>query len=336
MRKSTAQKRKIRSLYVKRRNKKVKATLLVGISLGLLGIFFLGKSIIAPAVSAYSSGSSDLKDKDIYSTLLVEKDDADFVKTAKILIFQKKDAKLYSINIPVDLKIDLPGRFGEEEYQKILKLAETTGEVGKSEELLIEATKKVLKINVDRYIITTKDSLDLINGAIFKKEFGLLAPWETTNLIKNSQLNFTGGELLDMVMFARGLTDRDISYIDLNQVADLGLKLRDITLSGAMARESMGVVVLNGTGKPDVAKEASPVFQNMGARISLTANAENEYEKSYLVTDDPLSATARYIKSYYPNINIVNTASASSLGEGLLDRGDICVIVGFDILAQQE
>lgn len=336
MRKSTAQKRKIRSLYVKRRNKKVKSALLTGFAFGLLGLFFLVKSVIVPAVSAYSSNSSDLKDKDIYSTLVVEVDSDSLIKSAKVLVVQRKDTKLYSITLPVDLKIDLPGRFGEEEYQKILRLAQTVGDQAGGIDLLVEASKKILKFNVDRYVIADAELVEVINRSVFNKDLSLLTPWEMKNFLESTRHNLSGREMLDLIMFTKGLGDRDIASFDLNRVADLGLKLRDITLSGDVAKESLGIVVLNGTGVANVAGEASEVFQNMGARISLTANAENEYEKSYVVTDEPLGATVRYIKSYYPNINIISSVSASSLGEDLLDRGDICVIVGFDILAQQE
>ncbi len=331
MRKSTAQKRKKHSLYVKRRNKKVKSALLVCFSLGLLGVFFLVKSVIAPTVSAFSSGSNDLKDKNIYSVLLVEKDAADLIKSMKLLVIQKKDNKLYSISLSPKIKIDLPGRFGEEEVQKILKLAQTVDTGVAGPDLLVATTKKLLRLNVDRYLIIQTEAYGQIHRAIYNKELKILLPWEFKKVFGDSGTNLSGEEVLDLLIFTRGLDDRNLEDIDLDQVADFGLKVRDITLSGTVSQESLGIVILNGTNKPNVAKDVAQVFQNMGSRISLIDNAENEYEKSYLVTDNPLSATARYIKSYYPGMSVISKDSATSLGEDLLDRGDICVIVGFDI-----
>ena len=336
MRNGTAQKRKKHSLYVKRRNKKVKTAFLVGSSVVLLAVFFLVKSFIVPAVSAFSSESNNLKDKDIYSIIFVEKGENNIIKTAKLLVAQKSDNKLYSINIPTSTIVDLPGRLGEEEYGKILEISMSMDQNNNSAGLLVESTKKLLKINVDRYAISTTLAFNSIDNAVFEKDVSLILPWEFKKTAAQTDTNLSVGEALDFVNFARGLNARDVTEIDLGQVADMNLIIRDLSLNGEVAQESLGVVILNGTGVGNAAKETSQVFQNMGARISLISNAENEYEKSYLVTDNPLSATARYIKSYYPNINIVSKSSAASLGEDSLDRGDICVIVGFDILEQLE
>ncbi|MFH1295262.1 MAG: LytR C-terminal domain-containing protein [bacterium] len=294
------------------------------------------KSVIAPAVSALSTGSSNLRGKDIYSLLLVERDSSDVIKRAKLLLVQTVDHKLYSIDVAPDVKVDLPGRLGEEEYQKIYKLARTLDGEFNGAVLLTEATKKLLQVNVDRYLVMEGPAFNLVDGAVFHKELGLLFPWESLKLVEQAETNLSAGELLDIVIFARGLRQLEREEINPEQIADLGLKLRDVTLSGAVAQENLGVVVLNGTGVPNMAKEVSDVLWNMGGRISLAGNAENVYEHSYLITDDAFSATVKYISDFYPDIKIINKSAAASLGEDLLDRGDICLIVGFDILAQLE
>lgn len=334
MRKGAAQKRKKHSLYVKRRNKKARAVLLVGSSIVLLSIFFLVKSLIAPAVSAFSSGSNDLKDKDIYSVLLIEKGRDSVVRTATLIVLQKADNKLYSINIPVYTKVDLPGRFGEEEFSKIAEIVSSLDGSADESDLLVLTTKKLLKVNVDRYLISDSESFDRIQGAVFNKELGAFLPWQLKGFIQQVDTNLNAAEAVEFISFSRKLSSRDIVNIDLNQVADINLRMRDISLNGSVARESLGVVILNGTGVGNVAKEVSQVAQNMGSRVSLVANADNEYQESYLVTDAPLSPTAIYLRSYFPHMNVVSKASAASLGEDLLERGDISVIVGFDILEQ--
>jgi len=336
VRKSTALKRKKHAIYAKRRNKKVKAVVLTGLAGVLLASLFAIKSIVLPTVSAFSSKSSDLKSKDIYSILLVQKTDDGFITSAKVLIVQKKDKKLYSVELDPEKKLDLPGRFGEENYKTILKLADSVASEVAGSQLLTETTKGLLQLAVDRYLILDTAGFETVESGLYRKNLGSILPWQLNKMLSESETNMVGGELLDLFLSVRSLKDRDFETVKLDQVADWSLKIRDITLNSQVAKESRGVVILNGTGRPNVAKQSAQVLQNVGVRISLTDNAENDYEKSYLVTDDPTSATVGYIKSYYPNITIVSRAKASSLGEVLLDRGDICLIIGFDILASTE
>lgn len=336
MRNITALKRKRRATYAKRRNKKVKAVFLTGFAFVFLALFFAIKSVLIPAVSAFGSRSNSLKSKDIYSILLVNRDDSDLVNSAKVLIVQKKDRKLYSIVINPKSRFDLPGRFGTENLQTILKLAASVGKRAYGPDLLVETVKDHLKLSIDKYIILGSGEFEKLETGLYKKDLSMFFPWEINHIIKAGDTNLTSGDLLDLLMFTRGLKDRSFETVNLDQVADWSLRIRDITLNADVSKESLGIVILNGTGRPNVAKQSAQAMQNVGARVSLTDNAENEYEKSYLITDDPTSATARYIKSYYPNINIISRSKASSLGEALMDRGDICLILGFDILGGME
>ncbi len=336
MRKGTALQRKKRAIYAKRRNKKVKAVVLTGLAGILLALFFAIKSVLIPAVFAFSDKSSNLKSKDIYSILLVQTDQENLIKLAKVLIAQKKDKKLYSVELDPEKKLDLPGRFGEESYKTILKLAESVGDGASGPKLLVETTKDILQFAVDRYLILDSSGFESVESSLYGRDLGAILPWKVNKVLTLVKTDMTKSEALDLVLFARSLENKDFENIELGQVPDWSLKIRDITLNAQVARESKSIVILNGTGKPNLARQFAQVLQNVGARISLTANAENDYEKSYLVTDDPTSATVGYIKSYYPGVTVVSKTKALSLGELLLDRGDICLIVGFDILAFTE
>ena len=336
MRKSTALKRKKHPRYAKRRNKKVKAVVLTGLAGVLLASFFAIKSIVLPTVSAFSSKSSDLKAKDIYSILVVQKTDQDLVTSAKVLIVQKKDKKLYSVELDPETKLDLPGRFGEESYKAILKLADSMEDQISGPQLLVQATTDLLQLAVDRYLILNAEGFEYIESGLYRKNLVSVLPWKLSGFLSENVTDMAGGELLDLLLFARSLEDRSFETINLDKVADWSLKIRDITLNAEVSEESLGVVILNGTGRPNVGKQTAQILQNVGSRISLVDNAENNYEKSYLVTDNPEKATVTYIKSYNPGITVISKTKATSLGELLLDRGDIGVILGFDILATTE
>lgn len=331
MRNGTAQKRKKRSLYVKRRNKKAKSVLVAGISLFLLAGFFAIKTVIAPAVSAFSSKSADAFDKDIYSLLLVEKDQKDAIKTLNLVVVQRTDNKLYSINIPPFTKLDLPGRLGEEEIGRTLEIGQSLKYGNNKNALLLESVTKILNLNVDRYLISFGDSFNSVQKSVFDKDLGFLLPWQYKKLSQDVETNLSPREIYQLTLFTRALRAESTEVINMADFADLNLKIRDITLSGEVAKESLGVVILNGTGVSNMAKDVSDACQNMGIRVALTANAENEYQNSYLITDDATTATAKYLLEYFPELKVMDKRSASSTGEDAVERGDLTIILGFDI-----
>jgi hypothetical protein len=331
VRNGTAQKRKKRSLYVNRRNKKVKSVLVAGISLFLLSGFLVIKTLVAPLVSAFDATSSNAFDKDIYSLLLVERDQRNVIKTLNLLIAQKTDNKLYSINISPFTKVDLPGRLGQEELGKTLEIGQSLTYGDAKTSLLVESVTKLLNLHVDRFIVSTEDSFNSVQKSVFDKDLGYLLPWQYKKLAQDVETNLSPREIYQFSLFTRGLKSSDLEVVNLTDFADLNLKIRDITLSGEVAKESLGLVILNGTGVSNMAKGVSDACQNMGIRVALTANAENEYQNSYLITDDATSATARYILEYFPELKVMDKRSASSTGEDAVNRGDLTIILGFDI-----
>jgi hypothetical protein len=331
VRNGTAQKRKKRSLYVNRRNKKAKSVLVAGISFFLLLGFLLVKTLVAPLVSAFDAKSSDAFDKNIYSLLLAERDQKNSVKTLNLLIVQKTDNKLYSINISPFTKVDLPGRLGQEELGKTLEIGQALGYGDSKTALLIESVTKMLNFHVDRYIISTEDAFNSVQKSVFDKDLGYLLPWQYNKLSRDVETNLAPREIYQFTLFTRGLRSSDLEVVNLTDFADLNQKIRDITLSGEVAKESLGLVILNGTGVSNMAKGVSDACQNMGIRVALTANAENDYQNSYLITDDATSATARYILEYFPELKVMDKRSASSTGEDAVNRGELTIILGFDI-----
>jgi len=305
--------------------------LVTGISLFLLASFFIIKTLIAPAVSAFSSNSADVFDKDVYSLLLVERDQNDAIKTLNLLVVQRTDNKLYSINIPPFTKLDLPGRLGEEEIGKTLEIGQSLNYGSNKYALLLKSVTKILNLNVDRYLISFGDSFNSVQKTVFDGDLGFLLPWQYKKLSQAIETNLSTREIYQLALFTRGLQSNNVEVINMVDLADLNLKIRDITLSGEVAKESLGVVILNGTGVSNVAKAVSDACQNMGIRVALTANAENEYQNSYLITNDATTATAKYLLEYFPELKVMDRKSAGSTGEDAVDRGDLTIILGFDI-----
>jgi hypothetical protein len=321
-------------LHVKRRNTKAKAAVLVLGSVVLLAGLLVVKTLSAPAVSAFSSKSSAVSDKDIYSLLVVEQDQKNAIRTLKLLVVQRTDAKLYALTIPTTTKVDLPGRLGEEELAKVLEIGQSLNYGGTKHALLIESVTKTLNIHIDRYVIASGDTFDAIQKSVFAKDVSLLFPWQYKKLTRDVATNLSAKELYQLVVFVRGLRPENIEELTTTDVADVNLKLRDITLNGAVAKESLGVVILNGTGVSNVARAVADACQNMGMQVALTANAANEYHSSYLITDDASTATVKYLLDYFPELQVMDKRSASATGEHAVERGDVTIIVGFDIQAR--
>lgn len=336
MRNGAAQKRKKRSLYVNRRNKKAKTVLVAGVSFLLLLTFFSIKTLIAPAVSAFSNKSSDAFDKDIYSLLLAEKDQKNVIKTLNLVLIQRPDNKLYTINISPFTKVNLPGRLGEEEVGKTLEIGKSLNYGDSSYTLLLESVTNLLKLHVDRYVISSGESFNVVQKSVFDKDLGFLLPWKYKQLAQDIETDLSTREIYQLTLFTRSLPAENVEVVNARDFADLDLKIRDITLSGDIAKESLGVVILNGTGVSNMAKGVSDACQNMGMRVVLATNAENEYQKSYLITNDPTTVTAKYILDYFPELIVMDKKSASSTGEDAIERGDLTVILGFDIQRRLE
>lgn len=305
-----------------------------------LGIFvFLGtaaflsiKFVFSPIVSAYNGNDNVIKDKSIYSILLVGVDSKDIVESASVIIVQRKDKRLYSIDIPVDSKVELPGRFGEEEYKKVIHVLNSVGEYDKSVQGLLRISKDLIGLNIDKYIIADFEDAKNLSRFLVDRKLGIDFLWELRKTLKKSRNDFSFAELIDLAMFIKALDALDVKLENMSNIENFNLFLRDITLSGDVAQEALSLVVLNGTNRPNLAKKVSSVFENVGVRISFIGNAENVYQKSYLITNNPTQATIKYIRSYYPNINVISKEKALVLNEPLIDRGDAVLIVGFDIL----
>ena len=184
---------------------------------------------------------------------------------------------------------------------------------------------------MDRYLISFGDSFNSVQKSIFANDLKFLLPWQYRKLSQDIETNLSPREVYRLMLFTRSLKLNSLEVVDTEDFADLNLKLRDITLSGNVAKESLGVVILNGTGISNTAKSVSDACQNMGMRVALIANARNEYQSSYLITDDATTATAKYLLEYFPELKVMDRKSASSVDEDAVERGDLTIILGFDI-----
>ena len=332
MRTVTAHKRKRQSLYVKRRNRTLKPALLSAGAFLLLVTFFLVRGLISPIASALSSNASDLKNTDVYSVLLAEKGDDEMITSLKLLIIQKKDKQLFAFAISPTQAIDMPGKLGEEQIGKAVQIGKALLYDTNESQLLSDAVRKLTAYTIDRYIIAPTDTYGIIDQSVFGGGIKMLLPWNFSAFGRGVGTNMSSGEVIDFFLFTNGLEPGDTELYEFAEVADMNAKFRDIALNSDVSAEALDVVVLNGTGSSDLAKIISDMCQNAGMKVILIGNTVNLYERSLIITDNFATPTVKKLLASFPSARLVSRSEALGLDEDLVDRGDVIVVSGFDIL----
>lgn len=345
---STIARRKSPSFLNLLSKKKVLKRVLLSVALVFVSLAFLGsyigyKYLTQNFASAQSNSSYSFKD-DPYPTtsyIVVEKLDASTIKLTKLqyIIMDRETKKVMLFNIPLDLTVDAPGRFGEETLDRFFAL----GTLKDSEDYLKEGTEmmnstlmKIFGFKVDRYVLVSQEFDDNFTKLWSKGQFFNLLKDETSENFRNSlYTSYNFQELYDVSTFVKSLPADRIIYKDINAndlvdttfIDDL---LTDITYNSVLVREGSSIAILNGTGYPGLASFGSRIVTNSGGRVVALGNATSTYEESYIVANDINSESVAYL-SRTLNIKNIVSSSDTNLYENVMDRADITIVLGIDI-----
>jgi hypothetical protein len=279
-------------------------------------IFILGlgfyKKVTENFASASSPNSYSINTSDVY-TLLYISDDAYYFN-----FFDTRNKKIISYKIPLELTLDVPGKYGVEEISKLRALGKL---YAKDDEMLL-VTRSLIKLfgyKVDKYIVSGRP-LTFSIGDFYQE-------------IENSNVSLSDAYF--MYSFAKSLpSDRLIkkdftsNYSDHQELIDSEIK--DITFDSKVALEKKSVAVLNGSDMPGLAIYASRIIENEGGRVVSVGNSQIPYEESLLVVDDPETETVTQIVRSF-GIGKVLRKSQSLVDENEVDRADIVLILGLDM-----
>jgi len=156
------------------------------------------------------------------------------------------------------------------------------------------------------------------------------------NVQDSLKTDFSSGELWRFYTFLNHLSLENLAFLEfepsyLKDSRPLDEEIRNITFDSDVAFEAKDVAILNGTDISGVATFGGRVVKNIGGRVIAADNARRSYDKTLLVADDSSSETVNYISRFF-DIEQVVTKNAVGLEENVLERADITLILGFDIV----
>lgn len=307
----------------------------------LFSVLFLGgiwgyKAITKPFASAESTTSFDINNSEIVSLAIISVEDINQVpaKTSSIhlLMLDKSSGKVVSYEVNLNTTTDVPGKFGVEPYSNILSLGMLDSDkLSDGSALLISALEKDFAYNVDRYLVVEDSVAKPVLDTFVFGEGNTLLNFETLQKLSLSvDTNVTLSEFFNLFTFVRSLRkDRFIANLfDGGENSDISI--RDITFDSAVSAEKASVGILNGTDTPGIASFASRVIQNTGGHVIAAENASKTYDESFLLVESTDLQVVKEIQKFFDVKNVV-LKSRGAVNEGISDRVDVTLVIGFDI-----
>ncbi|HAI62827.1 MAG: hypothetical protein UU64_C0003G0015 [candidate division WWE3 bacterium GW2011_GWF2_41_45] len=309
-------------------------------------IFLAGYSIYKYLNQAFASASSAdsyaISDSSIVTLSFIEVENVNadpvILKGLKYIVFDKNDEKVSVFDIPLDIKVDMTGKFGEEEISKVFALGalNSTNVTVDGIKSVNNTIMRIFGFSIDRYILVNEDLAEtLLNSFSGKGLSEILNLQVASDLKKFTISNLTISEYYSLVNFSGGLAKDKIAMYsitqeDINDSGNLDSQIADMNFDGDISREELSVAILNGTDYPGVAMFGSRLVTNSGGRVVAVSNAASRYETSYIATDIRDSATLSYLSRVLGIRNIISKQEAQKFNENEVDRSEITVIVGFD------
>lgn len=338
--------RKSKSIVNRSVRKKLYRALIVG-SLFLLSLTFLFsysfyKYLNQNFASALSSSSYSILEDDIptVSYIVAENLDADLIilKKVNFIIFDKSNGKVSIYNIPLNIDLQLPGKFGREQFSKMFALGgmNSSEPLAAGTEIINRSIFKLFGFKVDKFVLidsSQESFFDILwhEGGFFN----LLSLKDITSLEGSLKTDMNLREFYGLLSFINSLPqDRVIDesnppkcYCNTQSFDDL---IRESTYDSEIAEEKKNIAVLNGTDFNGLASFGARVITNIGGRVVAVNNTEKIYEKSVIITDEAGSKTAALLSRVFKIPSIITKAEAHSFIENEIDRSDITVVFGFD------
>ncbi|MFC1756015.1 LytR C-terminal domain-containing protein [Patescibacteria group bacterium] len=312
---------------------------LVFLSATFLSGYLFYKKITQEYASAFSTSSRDLLSKELYSSAFIVVDNFDdellLVRKLSLYVFDKSTLKTIVYEIPVDIVIDAPGRFGEEPLSNILALGTLDNEsLSEGGHIVANSIFKLFAFPVDRYMLVESEA----ESAIESLYNGRLEVSSSTDILQLKEMIFTDHtlrELFDIYKFASSLPQDRILHTQigesyLSNPSLLDEELMDLTFDLVLSKEKKSIAVLNGTEESGVATFGTRVIRNFGGRVVATGNTRDSYENSILIVDDLTAESTRIISEIFGIDNIILYSDIRGFSESEVNRSDITIIFGLD------
>lgn len=343
----------IRTANLKRQKDKEKAVKLLEVKykialitlfslsfLFLVGYFFYNRANKNFA-SADSYKSSYLQD-DMYpafSYIVIDGFNSDPIKLKKInfVILDKESKKVLIYDIPLNVSIEVPGKYSSSEFSKVFALGGLNNKdpVFGGIDLVNLSLFKIFAFKVDNYILVDSSLEKDLDSFVYNGSLSL----NLTNLkdLKQSfKTNFSLNSFYRIHLFLKVLPEdrfikRNLTKEQVENPTYIDDEFRDLTLSSNISQEKKTVSVLNGTDYAGIAHLGSRLVKNMGGRVVSIDNSSKTYDKSMIVADDLDSVTVKYLAHVFKIEDVVKKEDATNLEDTEFIRSNIVLILGFDL-----
>lgn len=339
--------RKKTKSIINRSQKKLVARIFVAglfftVSLIFLFSYSFSKYLNQNFASALSSTSYSIADDNIptVSYIVVENISANptIVKKISFFIFDKQNQKVSVYNIPIHVGYEIPGKFGNEHFSKMLALGALNSEnaLVSGTDLINRSIFKLFGFKVDRFLLIDSSQEEFFNNLLREGgNINLFNLKSVTNFQNTLLTNLSLREFNNLLSFIASLPQDRIVYNvqtpkSFNNTTLFDETIKEETYESYVAKEAKNIAILNGTNYNGLATFGSRVVKNIGGRVVGVSNTDKFYDKSVIVAEDPNSQTAAFLSRVFKIPNVVDKEKARSFNENEIDRADITVIFGFD------
>jgi hypothetical protein len=337
---------------VRKRNKTKTRYALVA-ALAVFFLFFLTlysffRQISRSHISADSVSASTFGSGDFYSIALVTSEGPleEFpVKLAsvKVLLLSKNSSIFQVFDMPVDMELDLPGKYGLEPLGSSFALGsmeylDDNGScnqscLGSGMEYVLTSLKKVTGVKVDRWVLAPPEVGPEVENVLMDQAiFSLVDRSLIRDFSNSAKTNLTLADLFHFYSAARGIKSEDIKNRSYSDEAAFDAHVREMVYNSPIAEERHSVAVLNASKTPGMAAYGSRVVQNRGGHVVSVDNASISLEETAIVARDPSSLCARYLADFF-DIDRIISLEDSPLNDAVLDRVDVGLVIGLDFVA---
>jgi len=192
----------------------------------------------------------------------------------------------------------------------------------------------LIGIKVDRFVLVEPSMAEfsetlLVKGNILE----LLHRSESKNIKQSLKTNMSSADFLHFYSLVTGFSKSETTFSTFESPDLLDAFIREMTYDTRFAEEKKSIAVLNGSGLSGVAGFGARVAKNMGGHVVAVDNANDTYEKSYLIVEDRTCHTTLYLLSFFNDVE-VRLRSEVDFDEPVLDRADTTLIFGLDIASK--
>ena len=317
---------------------------LFSISFVFLFSYVAFRKLTSPFVSAFSTTSYDLRNEEIFTTVMYSVEDLNsqqlVINNINVLFFDTSSNKIVSFRIPTTFESDVPGKYAKEPLSKLLALGMSVNndDLDKAITLSNTALANLIAYPIDRYIIVDRELSSDFEEFFLKGNPTLAFNIDFLNALKYSmKTNLTTQEMYFLYKFTSMLPqDRflvnSVSGLDEPVKQGIDADITDLTFDSEVALEKKSIAVLNGTAISGMAGFSSRVINNLGGRVISVDTTSELQEESILIVDDKTSATTRNILKFFKVKNVFYKSEISDIYVSEMDRSDVVLILGIDIV----